>query len=35
MEVITGWRYYEGMGKAIHEVKGNKANEVLLSGWGV
>lgn len=35
MEVITGWNYYEGIGKTIHTVKGNRATAVLESGWGV
>lgn len=35
MEIITGWGYYEGIGKAIHEIKDGKAKQVLESGWGV
>ncbi|MHB0937823.1 MAG: hypothetical protein ACYC6A_15665 [Armatimonadota bacterium] len=33
MEVITGWRYYEGIGRDIFEIKGTKVEGVI--GWGV
>ncbi|MHB9110106.1 MAG: hypothetical protein ACYDCO_23900 [Armatimonadota bacterium] len=33
MEVITGWRYYEGIGRSVYSIHGVKAEEVM--GWGV
>lgn len=34
LEVVTGWSYYEGAGKAIHTLAGAAARQVLTSGWG-
>jgi len=33
MEVITGWRYYEGIGRVVYSIKGVKAEDVM--GWGI
>lgn len=33
MEVITGWRYYEGIGRTVYSIKGVKAEDVM--GWGI
>lgn len=35
MEIIVGWVYYDGVGKSIYEVQGDKVRRVLDSGWGI
>ena len=34
MEVILGWRYYEGIGRSIYEIRGTAARQVLGGGFG-